>query len=162
MKMEDGCIMNSNILSSLKPQTHHGHQLGSVFCYDWNRPNCVGGRTAAQVLLDYSRQFMKKYSRWAQLIHFVDTHEDTMAIAGMLDSPFSKFMTEVAQMENTAIILLADHGLHYGPYFLVPSGEAERAMPILYTRFPDRFKVTSSHDQFLTPFDIHRTLLELA
>ena len=84
-----------------------------------------------------------------------------MSMAGTLDSNFTKYFKKVIKLKNTAIILISDQGLHYGSYFMMPPGNAERGMPILYTRFPSRFKVTATPRELITPFDVHRTLLEL-
>merc|ERR1719193_1504869 len=148
----------------MKSETNYGRQLNELFCYHWERPNCVGGKTAASQLLDYSRHFIDahKSRHWAQFLHFVDSREDSMTLASLLDDPLTAFFEEVGELKNTAIVLVSNNGLDYGPYFQLPDGEAERAMPILFTRFPDRYKVTASENDPITPFDVYRTLLELS
>merc|ERR1719357_1331616 len=85
-----------------------------------------------------------------------------MTLAGLLDEPLSGYLDWASTLANTAIILVSPIGLDYGSYFNLPDGEAERAMPILYTSFPDRFKLKASANDRITPFDVHRTLLELS
>ena len=39
----------------------HGDQLRHFFCQPFERPNCIGGKSAAQHLLDYTTSFIDKY-----------------------------------------------------------------------------------------------------
>ena len=61
LKAEDGCIENSNMAQSLKPNTTHGEQLYRMFCFDYDRPNCLGREMAATHLVRYAQQFMAAY-----------------------------------------------------------------------------------------------------
>ena len=47
LKGEDGCVSNSNMLASIRPRTTHGANLDPLFCHEFARPNCIGGRLAA-------------------------------------------------------------------------------------------------------------------
>ena len=117
MKGEDSCVKNSNMVHSIDPQTHHGHDIQEMFCFHFSRPNCIGRSLAAEHLLNYTSQFIRAYSAgssasphytpstdssdshqepphrpWAAFAHFTDSHEDTMALAGILDEPLSTFL----------------------------------------------------------------------
>lgn len=122
LKAEDGCIENSNMIQSLKPNTTHGEALQGVFCYDaFARPNCIGPDRASALLFNYGEQFVSAYEdrnrrtlerqrkgnnnnggnsnnnndrlyHWAAFLHFVDTHEDTMVLAASVDDGLSRFI----------------------------------------------------------------------
>ena len=66
-------------------------------------------------------------------------------------------------MNNTMVVFMSDHGLHYGPSFASRSGESERAQPLLYMRLPT-FKKNQLHQnqqKFTTAFDVHATLIDI-
>jgi hypothetical protein len=176
LKAEDICIENSNMVQSLKPKTTHGDQLYKMFCFDYDRPNCLGKDMAAEHLVKYARQFMAAYGQtneegniapqpWAAFLSFVDSHEDTMTLISYLDEMFVKFLQTI-DLSNTVVIFSSDHGLHYGPSFL-SNGERERAEPILYMHMPP--SIGFNHQSILqqnkamwvTPFDVHETILDV-
>ena len=163
MKAEDGCVRNSNMVQSIKPRTHHGQQLHELFCFSFDRPNCLGSKMAAEHLIEYTQQFIDAYeglSRpWAAFLSFVDSHEDTLTLASYLDRLLAEFVQGIPQ--NTLVLFTSDHGLHYGPPFSARPGEIERSRPLLMMKMPtfQKFKVlTKNADKYTTPFDVHETL----
>jgi hypothetical protein len=171
LKAEDICVQNSNMIQSMKPKTHHGEQLYRMFCFDFDRPNCLGKDMAAKHLIDYAKQFMDAYGdksgnaeRWAAMLSFVDSHEDTLTLISYLDEIFVEFLHSI-DLKNTIVILSSDHGLHYGPTFQ-SNGEKERGEPILYFHFPrsidpGQLGVVNDNTKFwTTPFDVHETILD--
>ena len=88
------------MLQSLKPNTTHGEALNEMFCFDFDRPNCLGPDPAASYLLRYGKQFIDTYGTesqgfdqpWAAFLHFVDSHEDTMTLSTMLDPLLAQFI----------------------------------------------------------------------
>ena len=175
LKAEDGCISNSNMVQSIRPQTHHGHQLHGMFCFDYDRPNCLGNKLAAEHLVDYTRQFIRTYNRgnetqsshqkpWAAFLSFIDSHEDTLTLISYLDGLLLDFLQDVLTNSNTMIIFTSDHGLHYGPAFQSKSAEVERASPVLFLRMPtfENFsKLQELSKLYTTPFDVHATILDV-
>ena len=175
LKAEDGCISNSNMIQSIRPQTHHGKQLHDMFCFYYDRPNCLGGKLAAEHLLKYTRQFFATYNGgneknsayakpWAAFLSFVDSHEDTLTLISYLDRLLVDFIQDIAMHSNTMIIFTSDHGLHYGPTFSSRSGELERAQPNLFIRMPtfEKFNTLQRNaGMFTTAFDVHETILEV-
>eukprot|EP00571_Detonula_confervacea_P000538 CAMPEP_0172318456 /NCGR_PEP_ID=MMETSP1058-20130122/34927_1 /TAXON_ID=83371 /ORGANISM="Detonula confervacea, Strain CCMP 353" /LENGTH=1694 /DNA_ID=CAMNT_0013033295 /DNA_START=295 /DNA_END=5379 /DNA_ORIENTATION=+ len=174
MKAEDGCISNSNMVQSIDPKTHHGKQLHEMFCFSYDRPNCLGGKLAAEHLVDYTRQFIDTYNRrdektspqtkpWAAFISFIDSHEDSATLISYLDGILLNFLQDIP-MQNTMILFTSDHGMHYGPGFASKSGETERAQPLLYLRMPSFKKLNQlrqNAQQFTTAFDVHETLIDV-
>ena len=80
---------NSNMVQSIGPQTHHGQQLYDMFCYSYDRPNCLGGSLMAEHAINYTQQFIDTYSNraepWAAFINFIDSHEDSSTLISYLD-----------------------------------------------------------------------------
>jgi membrane-anchored protein YejM (alkaline phosphatase superfamily) len=61
-------------------------------------------------------------------MHFVDSHEDMMVLSATLDQGlhnFLKTMESNGHFENSVVILVSDHGLHYGPNFPTRQGRRE-------------------------------------
>ncbi len=168
LKAEDVCIKNSNMVQSLKPATTHGQQLYEMFCFDFDRPNCLGKDMAAEHVFKYAHQFMTAYGidsdkpqPWAAFLSLVDSHEDSLTLISYLDEMFVDFLQSI-DMSNTMIVFSSDHGLHYGPSFY-SNGERERAEPILYLHIPNQHHTPASNvnkNLWVTPFDVHETILD--
>ena len=105
--------LKGNMVQSIDPQTHHGKQLHEMFCYSYDRPNCLGSKLAAEHLVDYTLKFIEKYDRnkpWAAFVSFIDSHEDTSTLITYLDNLFVKFLQQVIATQDTMILFLSDHG----------------------------------------------------
>ena len=182
LKAEDNCVLNSNMIQSMQPNTTHGMELQGLFCFDaFSRPNCIGEDPASELLLTYGEQFMSTYerqgrndqtTRWASFLHLTDSHEDTKLLAASLDQPLSSFLRNMHRgglFDYTTVIVSSDHGLHYGPLFPTKSGRREATQPILHMRIPPSLQTKSTMVQmrrnarlFTTPFDLHETLLHVS
>ena len=179
LKAEDNCVKNSNMVQSMLPNVTHGTQLHELFCYEHVRPGCLGGKRGAEHLLDYASHFIHHSqevarSPWASFLHFTDSHEDSMALAGVLDKPLSRFLLKATQLQNnTVILVMSDHGMHYGPYYQTYHGQREHRNPLLRMWFPKAVcgtgegcsafahNVLANKDAVVTPFDVHATLQDL-
>ena len=71
---------------------------------------------------------------------------------------------------NTIFTIMADHGLHLGPYAISPPGQVEQYLPASFTLFPSKFldkhpemRESLVHNQqaLTTHYDFHRTLLHM-
>jgi len=169
------------MVKSLAPNTTHGKQLSQLFCFDFDRPNCLGPDLAARLLMNYGEDFLATYetrrkrvdptSRWAAFLHFIDTHEDTMVLSSLLDVEMSSFLGRIGErnvFDNALVIVTSDHGLHYGPYFQSRSGRREATEPLLYIRVPPTIQKEKDVEVFkanaamwTTPFDVHETMTSL-
>ena len=87
-------------------QADHGEAIGPLVCFDFQRPNCVGGKSAAEHLLDYGMQFIRWYEAhkqtgsrmpWAAMIELGETMEDTLMLGGTLDEPVWRFLYSLYQ-----------------------------------------------------------------
>merc|ERR1712150_82611 len=85
----------------------------------------------------------------------------------MGDDVMHKFISSL-DLSNTFIMVLSDHGLHYGPHFQSPAGLKERAQPILYMHFPDELQskyaetVENNAKLWTSHFDVHETVVDVA
>ena len=206
LKAEDGCIENSNMIQSIQPKVHHGDAFIQMMCFDFERPNCLGGRSAPRHFLEYGAQFIHAYEQpkqpqdshrqlqqpWAAFLHFIDSHEDTQTMEGTLDEPLWKYLFSIYQSSkhcrtpqkasssspdefqfpcsvwnNTMIVLISDHGLHYGSYLLSRKGLQERSQPMLHLHLPENLQSSSSSKAlaenkhlWTTPFDVYETIFQ--
>ena len=154
----------------MDPDTTHGKQLYQMFCFDFDRPNCLGKDMAAKHVMDHTEEFMKVYGSngsdaaqpWAAFLSFIDSHEDTSTLISYLDELFVNFLQKI-DLSNTIVIFTSDHGLHYGPSFL-SNGERERSEPILFLHVPEKLQVSKNlaknKDLFTTPFDVYDTIVD--
>lgn len=65
-----------------------------------------------------------------------------MTLSFSLDSLLANFLRELyesGKLSKALVMLISDHGLHYGPYFQTLSGRRERTEPLLYIHTPHAF-----------------------
>jgi len=94
-----------------------GSQMGRMFCFDYDRPNCIGGVPAATHLLNHVKKFIrhnqKRKERWVSYVTLIDGLEETETLSGALEVPLSDFLSDVkAQMtfeewSNTVITIFS-------------------------------------------------------
>ena len=117
LKGEDSCVLNSNMMASTRPRTTHGKQLERLFCYSYARPNCLGSASAAEMMLNYTEQYMAEYTSdttgapWAAMVHIASGHEDSQTVVGTLDEPLFSFF-ERLHLTDTLVVVTSDHGSH--------------------------------------------------
>jgi len=73
--------------------------------------------------------------------------------------------------DDTAVLLLSDHGIHYGKYYDgAADGKREHANPLLYFLWPRKLlrekpkleaALSANRRRLLSPFDLHATLLHV-
>ena len=133
-------ILNSNMMQSLMPEVDHGNQIKDLFCRETSLPHCVGGVPAAEHALNYANDFLKvKEYRGvpkAAFVHLTDGHEDTLTMIRSVDAQIASFVESHSNKpadggRGTTVVVLSDHGLHYGSYFSTPSGQLEHQSPLL-------------------------------
>ena len=119
---------------------------------------------AADHLVDYALSFFDVYSSTpvAAFLSFIDSHEDSWTLARVLDEPLSRLIRSLNnRARQMMIVVMSDHGLHYGPYFQTPTGEKDRSEPMLYIRLhTDKYhsQLFNNSHLWTTPFDVHNTI----
>ena len=161
------------MVQSTKPKTTHGEQLHRMLCFDYDRPYCLGKDLMAKHTLTYAEQFITTYSNlpnknpWAVFLSFIDSHEDTSTLISYLDELLFDFIQNI-DLSNTLVLVLSDHGMHYGPTF-ASNAIRERAEPILFMHFPEVLLdqttqniLRSNIGRYVTAFDVHETIKDVS
>jgi len=102
----------------------------------------------------------------------MEAREPTLEVISTLDDGLATFITsayETGKLNNTALILLSDHGSQHGPYYILSkAGQAEYKLPLLTMLLPNQWlernptaKKNLYHNQqaLITAYDIYKTLL---
>lgn len=126
------------------------------------RKRCIFDRFSAEFLFQHQEMLADTYptTPWMSIMTFLESHEGTGEVITSIDELLAEFL-ETIDYSNTAVFLMADHGLHMGlNYALTANGEIERSNPLLVTSFPDTLPVSwkeslaLNQQALLTPFDI--------
>lgn len=101
-----------------EPVTYHGSQLGGIFCFDYDRPNCLYGKHAATYLFHHVNKFIRRkrrnLQRWAAYITLIEGEEETESLVGTLELPLSDFLFHLKshlpfeEWSNTIIAIFSD------------------------------------------------------
>jgi hypothetical protein len=169
---ENGCSADSTIFPSLRSNKTRESQWQKMFCFDSERPNCLGGSSSAKHMLLYGERFIRyhhqKKNPWAAFLSFVESQEDTGMLVGTLDLPIFGFLYSLRNKmtaldwEWTTIAVVSDHGLNYGPYVKSFAGLRETVRPVLYLKVANTTNDQSlkfNRNMYTTPYDVYKTLL---
>jgi hypothetical protein len=173
-RAEDRCVRKGNLAPSLAPNATHGSALHEMYCFDFERPNCIAGKTAASHLSGHAAQFMTEYGReggrpWAAFLSFTDSQEDTNVLAAALDEPIASFLAawkngRPRDFDNTLVVVVSNRGLSHGSYVQTRQGRQERANPILFMKLPLSYNnedaknaLRANKDLWTSPLDAYAT-----
>lgn len=161
--------------------TEYGKETGFLYGpYSFFR-RCLYGKDTFEYVLDYSKKFFfETYAKQRKFLQmsFIDGHEWTNEVVKFLDLPlvnFLKFFENKSfsnnNNDNTAIILLSDHGLHMnGPSIILKleDVEKEKVLPFLYVLLPRRLadshlgkSLELNENKIIGGYDIHNILKTL-
>ena len=140
---------------------------------------CLYGKSAFEYMIDYTKQFWdlypdnKKFFR----IHFNEGHEGTMELVNYLADPlfeFVKYFFDNKLLDDTFMFIVSDHGNHMvGPWAVIRPNDylIESTLATLFFIIPNNGKlyrnnlydfIHENQQIFITPYDIHDTLIHLA
>lgn len=114
----------------------HGGALQDMMCFHFDRPNCVGGYLASELLAQHAEQFVAAYSNsipsrpYAAFLTFVDAQEETSIVIRSLDDILYNLMQKM-ERADTIILLSSDGGISYGPYYRTFAGKQDLRKPLL-------------------------------
>lgn len=157
----------------MEPWCHADYDVDKLYFRPMSR--CLGGRPAHAPLMDYERQFMAAYPESLRLSWsvYLEGHEPSFRAMTSLDADLAAHLLALRAEhgERTAVLLLSDHGIHYGKYYDgATAGVSEHALPLFYGLFPRstlaRYPriaraLCSNQRRLVSPFDVHATLLHL-
>ena len=140
---------------------------------------CLYGKYGFEYIIEYSKQFWNAYpdNKKFYRVHFNEPHEGSTELLTYLADPiyeFVKYFFDNNLFNDTFLLILSDHGTKLiGPYtFMRPQDYVlEETLPALFFIMPnnEKFYENGMYDEihknqqvYLSPFDIHDTLVQLA
>lgn len=127
---------------------HDGHPFGNFKGPYSILRRCLYDRYVHRHTFDYIEGLLRMYRNQAPSIpwfitgSFIEGHEGTGEVLATLDKDLSNFLIELSaqgQLQNTALYILSDHGLHMGlNYVYNTNGIIEHANPALFALLPER------------------------
>lgn len=152
-----------------------------LFCHKLSSSvkKCLFGKEIFQYSLDYLESFWTTYIQENKMFLFqsLEGHEPTGEVLGYIDDYFYNFLKKFylkGYFEDTTIIIFSDHGQHLnGPLYFTKSMDFfyERTLPLLLLIIPNNERLYNNNvyeklkynqQIFVTPYDIHETLIYLA
>ena len=187
---EKECVFNSN-KHKLFEHSQWDHENLSLAClkiiYEGFFINkltslikkCLFGKQIFEYIFEYLESFWRAYKNQNKmfLLQSLEGHEPTGEVIKYIDEIFYKFLNKFYSnglLKDTAILIFSDHGQHLsGPLYLTKSFDFiyERLLPALFLIVPNDNKLyknnlyekmRNNQQTFITPFDIHDTLIHLA
>ena len=136
---------------------------------------CTGSEPGHKVKLHWLEDFMNIYRRelkFSFLHHSQLSHESDAYIEAMDDDlvSFLKLLQSQGHLQNTAILLISDHGHRYSASRRTLQGKYEERLPYAAMYFPPDFRrafpdqwaaLRRNTARLTTPLDLHETLLDL-
>lgn len=137
---------------------------------------CLGAVAAHEPLLSYEEDFLRNYAPATPALSwtiYLEGHEPSFRSMGALDAALAAHLLKLreAHGSHTALLLLSDHGIHYGSYHDgATAGLTEHSNPLLYLLLPRATLATrpvlertlsANRRRLVSPFDLHATLLHL-
>jgi hypothetical protein len=151
----------------LRPFQH----LAETEYYKNNSKYCMGSVPRVNVMLNWVRSFFDAYPKtpkFSFLFHSEFSH-DAFSQLGLADDALKQFLMNMKRsgyLNNTLLILMADHGARFVNVRQTLQGKYEERLPYFSFRVPDWFEkkypqaminLRSNVNKLTTPFDIHET-----
>ena len=135
---------------------------------------CLYGKDASQYTFQYANQFWEKYKDLPKYLelNFVDAHEATGHGSRYLDIYITQFLQGLGEYEETAILLLSDHGIRLSRLYYPDTNNTdqhrEELLPLLFLILPknmttqeQRNALKHNENSLIYNFDLHETLQEI-
>ncbi|GJQ83832.1 hypothetical protein Trydic_g5690 [Trypoxylus dichotomus] len=142
-----------------------------------NVKQCLGARESYKVITDYAEKFIESMSLFRRpyfaFFWSSSLSHDFLNKPKLGDKFFEMFIARLHKknlLNNTAFIFLSDHGMRWGDIRSTFQGRVEERLPFLHIYLPEWYRndypLTYSNlmwnaRRLTTPFDLHRTLLDL-
>eukprot|EP01065_Artemidia_motanka_P016577 TRINITY_DN20216_c0_g1_i1.p1 TRINITY_DN20216_c0_g1~~TRINITY_DN20216_c0_g1_i1.p1 ORF type:complete len:1017 (+),score=246.23 TRINITY_DN20216_c0_g1_i1:27-3077(+) len=135
---------------------------------------CLAERPIDEYPVEGLRQFWDMYPKQPKYaaVQLITPHEETEKLLIELDDPFDalfKTLDESGELNNTAVVFFADHGINFGRYASTPDGSIERMFPFAHVMLPrwlpselaDVAALRHNQDAVVTPYDMHQLVREI-
>ena len=136
---------------------------------------CLYGKDTSEYVFEYGNKFWEAYKNERKFVRlsFIDAHEGTLEVIKYLDDYLYKFLTSFVDHylnEKTAIIIASDHGQNMISIHTFMNSQDfiyERTLGSLFILLPDNedydpYPIEKNEQRFVTPYDIHDTLIDFA
>ncbi|KAF8371503.1 hypothetical protein PRIPAC_77932 [Pristionchus pacificus] len=174
-------MMNHRLKGFRKPPTDHYTRPYFNYLEDkmWSHNvQCIGADVQHQHWLRYAREFVEAYHpstpRFGLLHHCAYSHDDINLI-GLMDDDFTAWlrsMSEDGLLDDTVLIVMADHGHRFAQLRATHQGQVEERLPFYSFTLPKALRDTENgakmyqnllmnKNRLSTPFDIHQTLHDI-
>jgi hypothetical protein len=173
----------------------HDHELVAPFCLPEYHPwapdgepyqifkgafsilrRCLRGQFVHRYNFDYTRKFMAAYDSfnpWLLMSSFHEAHEGTGEVIATVDADLAAFYRGLTQeqLDRTAIITVADHGMTMGlNYMYMREGRVAHKFPLLAMLLPRWLEeahpaavaaLRANEQRLVSAYDLHTTLHHL-
>ena len=143
--------------------------------YDRHYPYCLGSVPRHLNMLNWVREFFDMYPRMPKFsfaFHSELSHGylNRLQLVDDDTEAFLRAMNASGYLDNTLLILMADHGARFSDVRQYVQGKYEERMPYMGLRFPASFErkypevmrhLRTNVNRLTTPYDIHATLLDI-
>ena len=139
--------------------------------YKQNYQFCMGSTPRVNVMLNWVRSFFDAYQntpKFSFLFHSEFSH-DAFSQLSLADEALKQFLMDMKRcgyLNNTMLILMADHGARFVNVRQSQQGKFEERLPYFALRLPDWFEkkypqasinLRNNAKVLTSPFDIHET-----
>ncbi|XP_044266992.1 uncharacterized protein LOC123012869 isoform X2 [Tribolium madens] len=148
------------------------NQIGNS--HNMNVEECVGGREVYKVFLDYITNFVVTMDN-AKLPYFAfywgaSLSHDYLNKPSLGDTNYLNFfknLKENGRLNNTALVVMSDHGIRWGDIRQTYQGQMEERLPFVFMVLPEWYKrqyqeaysnLVKNTRRLTTPYDLHETL----
>uniref|UniRef100_A0A7I4YMJ4 DUF229 domain containing protein n=1 Tax=Haemonchus contortus TaxID=6289 RepID=A0A7I4YMJ4_HAECO len=138
---------------------------------------CLGSEPLHKSWFRYTREFMRVYKdkpRFLMMHQSLLSHDD-INLVEVEDADVAQLLNSMHQngeLDNTMVIVMADHGHRFAKLRETHQGQLEERLPFFSIALPKVFRDTEhgklmyenlqkNKDRLSTPFDIHATLMDL-
>ncbi|RZC39844.1 DUF229 and/or Phosphodiest domain containing protein [Asbolus verrucosus] len=145
--------------------------------YNLNLMECMGAREVYKIFLNHIENFVIKMDM-ERLPYFafywgVSLSHDYLNKPNQGDEDYHNFFKNIKEnghLDNTAMIVMSDHGIRWGDIRKTYQGRMEERLPFNFVVLPDWYKeqyqdaynnLLKNTRRLTTPYDMHETLKDL-
>ncbi|KAK2157322.1 hypothetical protein LSH36_193g02065 [Paralvinella palmiformis] len=153
----------------------HYQRLAEAKYYENNPRFCMGSEPRLDIMMKWMRDFFEAYPtlpKFTFVFHSEYSHEyiSTLSLADETLRSFLQEFKTSGYLNNTLLILMADHGSRYAEIRESQQGKYEERLPYYSFAFPKWFaekypiamkNLRDNVERLTSPFDIHATLKDV-